>query len=263
MDGHRGERTGLVGERAVLHDALRGHEAALGGAEEQRVEERVGAQHLPVAGAVGPVGVDDGGIEVQGRHGHQLDVDVGRVAQVGAAGAVGRAHEAQVGVDGEDVGAQAGPGGQEGHPPRRRLQPEVEHPLVHLHHLDPAVLSGGPPVRIERDGVEGDEPAHDLAHLSGRAQQADVGAAVGDDGEIGEVRSADGPHDGHGLAARAPAADPDRHARTELADDVLDGGALVGHQALTRILTGRCRRRASRRRRPAARRPRRARGARR
>ena len=247
----------------VLDDALRCHEAAVGGAQEQRVEEHVGAQHLPVAGAVGPVGVDDGGIEVQGRHGHQLDVGVGRLAQVGAAGAVGRAHEAELGVDGEDVGAQAGPGGQERHPPRRRLQPEIEHPLVHLHHLDPAVLAGGPPVRVERDGIEGDEPAHHLAHLSGGAQQTDVGAAVGDEGEIGQVRAAECPHDGHGLAARAPAADPDRHARAELADDVVHGGALVGHQAPTQILTGRCRRRASRRRRPAARRPRRARGARR
>ena len=62
---------------------LGGHEAALGRAEEELVEEGVGAQHLAVAGGVGPVGVDDGGIEVEGRHGDQLDVGVGRVGQVG------------------------------------------------------------------------------------------------------------------------------------------------------------------------------------
>ena len=220
----------VVGQRAVLHDGLGGHEAALGGAEEERVEEGVGAQHLAVAGGVGPVGVDDGGIEVEGRHGDQLDVGVGRVGQVGVAGAVGGAHQLQVGVDGEDVGAQPGPGGQEGDPPRGRLQAEEEHPLVHLHDLDPAVLARGAPVRIERDGVEGDEAAHDLAHLAGGAEQPDVGAPVGDDGEVGQVGAADGAHDGHGLAARAPAADADRHAGAELADDVVDGGALVGHQ---------------------------------
>ena len=150
-------------------------------------KKRVGAEHLPVAGGVGPVGVDDGGIEVEGGHGHQLDVGVGRVGEVRVPGAVGGAHQAQVGVDGEDVGAEAGPGGQEGDPPGRRLQAEEEHALVDLHHLDLAVLAGGPPVRIERDGVEGDEAAHHLAHLAGGAEQPDVGAAVGDDGEV--VRS--------------------------------------------------------------------------
>ena len=215
---------------AVVDDGLGRHEAALGRPEEERVEEGVGAQDLAVAGGVGPVGVDDGGIEVEGRHGDQLHVGVGRVGQVGAVGAVGGAHQPQVGVDGEDVGAQPGPGGQEGHPPRGGLQAEEEHALVHLHDLDPAVLAGGAPVRIERDGVEGDEAAHDLAHLAGGAEQADVGAAVGHDGEVGQVRAADGAHDGHGLAPRAPAADADGHARAELADDVVDGGALVGHQ---------------------------------
>ena len=93
-------------------------------------------------------------------------------ARYGLSGAVGGADEAQVGVDGEDVGAEPGPGGQEGHAPRRRLEPEEEHALVDLHHLDLPVLAGGPPVRIERDGVEGDEPAHHLAHLAGGAEQA-------------------------------------------------------------------------------------------
>ena len=68
-------------------------------------------------------------------------------ARYGLSGAVGGAHQPQVGVDGEDVGAEPGPGGQEGDPPRRRLQAEEEHALVDLHHLDPAVLAGGPPVR--------------------------------------------------------------------------------------------------------------------
>ena len=156
----------------LLDDRLGRHEAALGRPEEERVEERIGPEHLAVAGGVGPIGVDDGGIEMEGRHGDQLDVGVGRVGEVRAVGAVGGAHQLEVGVDGEDVGAQPGPGGQEGDPPRRRLQAEEEHALVHLHDLDPAVLARGAPVRIERDGVEGDEAADDLAHLAGGAEQA-------------------------------------------------------------------------------------------
>ena len=93
VDRHARERVALVGQRAVVHDALGGHEAALGGAEEERVEEGVGAEDLAVAGGVGPVGVDDGRIEVEGRHGHQLDVGVGGVGEVRAAGAVGGAHQ--------------------------------------------------------------------------------------------------------------------------------------------------------------------------
>ena len=151
-------------------------------------------------------------------------------AEVRAVRAVGGAHQLQLGIDGQDVGAEPGPGGQEGDPPRRRLQAEEEHALVDLHDLDPAVLARGAPVRIERDGVQCHEAAHDLAHLAGGAQQPHVGPPVRHDGEIGQVRAADGAHDGHGLAARAPAADADRHARAELADDVVDGGALVGHQ---------------------------------
>ena len=229
-----------------------------GRAEEQRVEEGIGAEDLPVPGGVGPVDVDDGGIELEGGHGDQLDVGVVRIRHERAFGSVGGADQAQVGVDREDVGAEAGPRRQEGHPPRRRLEAEEEHPLVHLHHLDLPVLAGGPPMRVERDGVEGDEAAHHLADLPGGAEQSDVGAAVGDHGQIGQIRPADGTHDGHGLAARAPASDADGHAGAELADDVVDRGALVGHQDFT----SRCRRRASRRRRPAVRRPHRAHGAR-
>ena len=127
-------------------------------------------------------------------------------ARYGMARAVGGAHPLEVGVDGEDVGPQPGPGRQEGDPPGGRLQAEEEHPLVDLHDLDQAVLARGAPVRIEGDGVERDEAAHHLAHLAGGAEQPDVGAAVGDDGEVGQVRAADGADDGHGLAARAPAA---------------------------------------------------------
>ena len=55
---------------------------------------------------------------------------------------VGRAHRPQGRVDGEHVGAQPGPGGQEGDALRRGLQAEEEHALVDLHDLDAPVLAG-------------------------------------------------------------------------------------------------------------------------
>ena len=128
----------------------------------------------------------------------------------------------------QQVGAEPGPGRQEGHPPRRGLQAEQQHALVELHGLDRAALAGDAEVRLERDGVERHEAVDDLAHLAGRAQQADVGAAVADDGEVLQRRAQDGPHQRHRLAPRPPAADADGHAVAQLGDDVLLGHALVG-----------------------------------
>ncbi len=248
-----------LGERALRHDALGGDEAPLGGAQEEGVEEGVGAEDLRVASAVGAIGVDDRRVEAEGRHGDQLDVGIVGVGEVGTSGAVGGPDEPQVGIDDEDVGAQPRPCRQERDAPRRGLQAEEEHPLVQLHHLDAAVLPRGPPMGIEGDGVERHEAADDLAHLPGGAEQADVGAAVGDDGEVRQVGAADGADRRHGLAPRAPTADADGHARTELGDDAVDAAALVAHRA---TLISTCRRRASPRRRRVARRPRRARAAR-
>ena len=225
--------TALSGPSSVrvpfVHHALRRDEAAIGRPEEQRVEEGVGPEDLPVAGGVGPVGVDERRIEVERRHGHQLDVRVGRVVHEGTVGPVGGAHQAQVRIDGEHVGTEPGPGGQEGHPPGRRLEPLEEHALVDLHHLDLTLLARRPPVRVQGDRIQGDEPAHHLLHLAGGAQQPHIGPAVGHDGQVVQIRAAQGAHDRHGLAARAPAADADGHARAELSHNVVDGGALVSH----------------------------------
>ncbi len=222
-----------------------------------------GASTCPLPAASAPVGVDEGGIEMEGRHGHQGHVGVGLVVQVGVATAVGGVDQAQVRVDGEDVGAQPGPGRQERHAaPRRRLEALEEHALIDFHHLDPAVLAGGAPVRVQCDRVERHEAAHHLAHLAGGTEQADIRPAVGDHRQVVDVGSAQGPDQRHGLATRAPPADADGHARAQFAHHVLDGGALVGHQAPVRV-TSTCPPRASRRTRRAAHRPRRARAVRR
>ena len=93
----------------------------------------------------------------------------------------------------------------------RRSRPHCSMPSSYSVDLDRAGLAGGPEVRLERDRVERDEPVDQPADLAGGAQQPDVGTAVGDDGEVGEVGAQDRPHQRHRLAPRAPAADPDGH----------------------------------------------------
>ena len=95
--------------------------------------------------------------------------------------------------------------------------------------FDRAGLAGGAEVRLERDRVERDEAVDQPLDLAGGAEQADVGAAVGDDGEVGQVGAQDRAHQRHRLAPRAPAADPDRHPGAQLRDDLLLCHPLVSH----------------------------------
>ena len=62
-------------------------EATVRSPEKELVEERVGAEHLPVAVGVGSVHVHEGGVEPQRRHSDQLLTVL-----------VGRGHRAQSGV---------------------------------------------------------------------------------------------------------------------------------------------------------------------
>jgi hypothetical protein len=84
-------------------------------------------------------------------------------------------------------------------------------------------------VRLERDRVERHESEDDLAHLARSAQQPDVRAAVRDNGQVLYRRTAQRAHQRHRLAPRAPAADADRHAVAQLADDLVDRRSLVRH----------------------------------
>jgi hypothetical protein len=90
------------------------------------------------AALVGAVDVNEGDVEGQGGHGDQLLAVV-----------IGRAHRAQPGVPGEDVGAEAGARRQERHALRRGAQAELEHALVELDGLDLAALAGGAEARLE------------------------------------------------------------------------------------------------------------------
>ena len=216
-DAHRLERTS-GGEFLGGHHPLSGHEPAVGSTEEQLVEEGVGSEDLPRSGSVGSVDVHHGGIEAESRDGHQFLAVVIR----GANGAERRIHD-------QDVRAEAGPRRQEGHALRGGKKAEVEHPLVDLHRLDRTGLAGRLEVRVGGDRVEGDEAVDDLGQLAGRSQQADVGSAVRDHGEVGEVGTEDGPHGSHGLAPRAPAPDADGHARIELGHELVDAQSFISH----------------------------------
>jgi len=117
--------------------------------------------------------------------------------------------------------------GRNGSRVRGREQAPVQHPLVQLGELDRPLLAGPPEVRLQGDRVERDEAADDPAHVATGDQQPDVGSAIGHDLQVPQAGPQDGAHQRHRLAARPPAADPDRHAGAQLAGDVV--GAHHGH----------------------------------
>ncbi len=210
---------GPSSRRAPGADHLLGRDEAAGRrAQEEFVEEGVGPEDLAVAVGVGPVQVDEGGVEGERRHGHELL----RVA-------VGGGHRAQLGVDPQHIGSETGAGGEEGDALGGGQETQIEHALVDLHGPDAPRLAGGAEMGVEGDRIEGHEPVDGLLHEARCTEQADVGAAVGDDGEITDPGPHDGADDGHGLATRSPPAEADRHPRSQLGDHVVEGGALIPH----------------------------------
>ena len=195
------------------HDPLARHVRALGRQAEQVVEVRVGAEVLAVARGVGPVHVDQRGVERAG-------AGIGRRAPPRAVRVgVRRADRAQLRVDLEHAGAEPGPDRQERQPVRGGEQAPVQHALVEFGQLDRPGLPGPPEVRLEGDRVQRREAGDDPLGLAGRDQQPDVRARVGHDREVPQRRSQDGADQRHRLAPRSPAADPDRHAVAKLGDD--------------------------------------------
>ena len=217
-------RRPLLGEVLGGHDPLGRQEASIGGAEEEVVHVRIGPEVLAVAAGVGAVHVHEGGVHREGRHGDQLLAVV-----------EGRGDHPHAVVVAEDVGAEADAGGEERHPPGRRLEAEQEHALVVGLVLDGTRLASGAEVRLERDRVERHERVHEPLHLAGGAQQPDVRPAPAHDREVVDVGAQERAHDRHRLAARAPPADADGHPRAQLGDGVLLGAALVLHHVSRRV----------------------------
>ena len=80
-------------------------------------------------------------------------------------------------------------------------------------------------VGVDGDRVEGHEPEDDLLHLAGRTQQADVGTAVGDDGEIGRDPSAGWPARRPSACGAIPSRRSRSSSRRELADELVESVA--------------------------------------
>jgi acyl CoA:acetate/3-ketoacid CoA transferase alpha subunit len=183
----------------------------------------VPALHLDVA-LIHQHRADQGGVELEGGHGDEL------VAVV-----EGRRDRLELRVVAQQVGAEADARRQERHPPRRGLEAEEHVALVVGLVLDGTALAGLAEVALEdrrvlvrgAGDVGGDEGVDGPLHLAGRAEDAEVGAAEGDDRQVLQVGLDDGLHQRHRLAPRAPTADADGHAALEPADDVGRCHALV------------------------------------
>jgi hypothetical protein len=170
---------------------------------EDVVEEQIGAEELSVASNVGPVHVDQRDIEVEGRHRDEL-----------FAVFVGRCHQLERRVHRHHVAAQPRASGVERHAVSRSDEPEEEGTLVEFGELDRARLLGFAEMGLERNRVERHESVRHLAHLARGAQQADLGPAVRDEGQIFQIRTENRPHERHRFAARAPSSDADGHTIT-------------------------------------------------
>ena len=193
-----------VAEEFRIHQLVAGDKGFIGGAGVPVVHVVVGPGDLADTARVRPVHMNQCGVQFEGRHGHPFPVIVGAV------------HQLDLRVAGNDVGAQTHFGRDEGNTPGGGPQPQQQHALVDFHHLQFAGFARLPEVGLQRDKIQRDESEHQLFHFSRRAQHTDIGAAIGHKGQVFQVRAQNFPHQGHGLAARAPATDADSHAVAEL-----------------------------------------------
>ena len=161
--------------------------------------------------------MDERRVELQRRHGDE-----------GLAVVVGRLHALQLGLIG-DARADADAGRQEGHAHRRGAQAPVDHALVEFEHRELAGLPSGAEVRLQREMVHRDEAEDELLQLLRRRQQADLGAAISDDGQILKAGAGDGTDQRHRLAPSRPSANADGHAVRQAGDRLVERDRLVDH----------------------------------
>ena len=222
------------------HHPFDREEALLRGHQVQVVEVRVDARVGRVALLVAEIHVHERRVEVQ--RGHR---DEFLVATVG--GVRGLHGLELVTPERAHIAAQARADRQERKSLRRSLQAASQHAFVHLAGLDRAAGARlGEPRVVERRRVQRHEAVVDPLDLACRAQQPDVGPAVGHDGEVGDVGAQQGPHERHRLAPRPPAADADGHAALDRGDGLVESRPLVAH-ALVLLVRSRRTRRGARR----------------
>ena len=216
LDGHlqRGQR---IVERIRRYDLLGGEKGLAGSAAEPLVEEGVGAADARIAQYVRLVDMADRHIHGQRGHRHQFFA------------AIGRGDGLDFGVGGQHIRAESDAGGEERKTSRRRLETELKHALVEFHHFEGPGLARGAEMRFKGHQVHGDEAEDQFPDLARRRQHAHVRAAEAQQREVGNRGLEKFPHEGHGFAARAPAADADRHAAFDPVGDVADAAGLVDH----------------------------------
>ena len=112
--------------------------------------------------------------------------------------------------------------------------------FVEFEHLDRARLTAFPEPRFERDRVHRNEGEHQLLHLAGGAEQADVRAAPAHDGEVGDVGPQQRPHE-HLREMGAGVQEQARHVQgrvaraRDLQDGLWTGAARVGDARLADV----------------------------
>src|SRR5690625_4287405 len=221
MDIHPGDEQGvergLGRELGGRYDLLGRDDCAFGRHRQQVIEIGVGAEELGVAGGVGTVDVHEREVEIERRCGH--------VGLIGVRG--GNQFELRVGR--QHVRAQPRAGGEEVHALDCRAQSGHVHPLVVLADGDRPALAGGGEQGVEWNGVEGDEAVNEAGDLPRLDQEAHVGAAEGDDGEVLDVGAQQGAHERHRLAAGSPPAQADGHAGFDQAHGLINRHGLIGH----------------------------------
>ena len=196
-------------------------EDLIGGAGHQIVEEGVGAEDQGVARLICAVDVQNGGVQLDRRHGQQgLAVLIGRADRLDALRG--------------NIRRQAEGGGQEGQAHGRGPQAPVQQAFVQFKDLQRARLSCGAEMRVQGEMIQRNKAEDQLLHLARRHQGPDVGAAVADDGQVLKVRTRDGAHEGHGLSARGPTPDSDGHSVAQAGDKAIQIQPFIQHAVTLR-----------------------------
>ena len=211
-------RLRAVGQIDALAQLLAAHVAARGGAGELLIEIRIRTQGLHVAEPISAIDVQQCHVQMQRRHRQQqLRVRVRRT------------HRAKLRIHGHDIGGQTHAGWQEWHAHSRGAQSPLQQPLIQFARLDAAGLARTAEPGFHRNRIEGYEAVDEFPDLARRTQHADLGAAVGDEGELLERGAQDLAHQMHGFAPRPPATDADRHAVAQGSDHRGSRERLVEH----------------------------------
>ena len=148
--------------------------------------------------------MQQGHIQIDSRHRNPLLV------------VIRRAHQLDVAVVLDHIGTQTHSSGDVGNAHAGSLQAQHHVTFVDFHHFDGTVLAGLAEVRLQRNEVQRHKGEDQFLDLASGAQHAHISTAISHHGQIFDVAAQQLSHQSHGLAARTPATNTNRHA-------ILDG----------------------------------------